>query len=208
MIAGVNPNRVVIIDDHDVVRQGVKNAIQIEGFEVVAEARTLAEAYAQIAHTNPDAIIVDINLPDGSGLEIVKWARTNSSTIAIVVLTLNENTEYLVAAVQSGASALILKSSPIGELVAALKHAVHLPTHFSSHRAIAQLQVRHEKLAFTSRELQVLAVLDSESTNADLGRQLFISEATLKTHLSSIYRKLEVKNRVGAIKKAKSVGLL
>ena len=201
-------NRVIIIDDHPVVRSGIKSALIIDGFDVVAEASTLSEAYAQIAHKSPDAIVVDINLPDGSGLEIVQWARRQSPTIAIVVLTLNESEEFLLASAKSGASAYILKSAPLGDLVIALNRAIASPLHFAAQAIVAAMEQRADKFHLTSRELQVLAILDSDDGNAGLSARLFITEATLKTHLASIYRKLDVKNRVGALKRAKSAGLL
>jgi two-component system response regulator DevR len=201
-------NRVVVIDDHPVVRSGIKSALIIDGFDVVAEASTLSEAYAQIAHKNPDAIVVDINLPDGSGLEIVQWARGQSPTVAIVVLTLNESEEFLLASAKSGASAYILKSAPLTDLVIALNRAIAAPLHFAAQAIVAAMEQRADKFHLTSRELQVLAILDSDEGNAALSAGLFITEATFKTHLASIYRKLDVKNRVGALKRAKSAGLL
>jgi two-component system response regulator DevR len=201
-------HRVLVIDDHEVVRQGIIQALRHSHLEVVGEASTCSEAYAQIAHKVPDAIIVDLNLPDGSGLEIVKWARKNSQTMAIVVLTLNESDDFLLAAAQSGASAYILKSAPLGFLIRAVESALLDPQYFLSSDFVKAIERKRITFSMTARELEVLAILDSEKNNLDLSLQLFISEATLKTHLASIYRKLEVKNRVGAVKRARLAGLL
>ena len=105
--------KVLIVDDHAVVRQGLKAAIQTHGYEVAAVAGSINEAQAFMAQTNPDAIIIDINLPDGSGFELVTWARKLSPTIAIIVLTLNDGADYLRAAKNAGANAFIVKSAPL-----------------------------------------------------------------------------------------------
>ncbi len=201
-------HRILVIDDHEVVRSGVRSALSSLHLDVVGEAKSCAEAFAQIAHKNPDAIVVDLNLPDGSGLEIVRWARNNSKTVGIVVLTLNESDEYLLASAKSGASAFILKTAPISELVQAVLHSIESPLHFTSKGIVAAIERVKDRFNLTPRELEVLALLESSDNNSQLSKRLYISEATLKTHLASIYRKLEVKGRVGALMRARSSGLL
>jgi DNA-binding NarL/FixJ family response regulator len=204
----VSRNRILIIDDHEVVRNGIKSALELASFDVVGEANSCAQSFAQIAHKNPDGIVVDLNLPDGSGLEIVRWARSNSSDIGIVVLTLNESDQYLLASAKAGASAFILKTAPISELVQAVAHSLKAPGLFMARTTLNAMENESKKYGLTPRELEVLALLDSGESNADLASRLYVSSATLKTHLASIYRKLEVKNRVTAIKKARGSGLL
>ncbi len=101
------PLTVLIIDDHESVRAGVKVALARAGHICVGEAATIAEARAQIAHTNPQIIVVDLSLPDGNGLEIVTWARSLSQRIGIVVLTLNSAKDYLLTVMKYGASAYV-----------------------------------------------------------------------------------------------------
>ena len=101
---------VLVIDDHPLVRDGVKRSLTATGFNCVGEAGSLKEAIAMIALHNPDVITVDLNLPDGNGLEIISWARKNSPTIAIIVLTLEDDLDLVSAASQSGAQAFISKS--------------------------------------------------------------------------------------------------
>ena len=204
----VKVRRVLIVDDHEVVRRGIAHGLRNSQLEVIGEASSCAEAYAQIAHKVPDAIIVDLNLPDGSGLEIVRWARKNSKTMAIVILTLNDGDDFILAAAQSGANAFILKSAPLDVLIRAVKSSLQDPHYFLSSGFVDLIERKRSKFSMTPRELEVLAILDSEKSNADLSSQLFISEATFKTHRASIYRKLDVKNRVGAVKRAKLSGLL
>ena len=99
---------VLVIDDHQVVRDGLRLSLEKNGYALIGEAASRNEAIAQIAHKNPDVIVVDLNLPDGSGLEVVSWARKVSDSIGIVVLTLNDEEEYLLASLQAGASAFVL----------------------------------------------------------------------------------------------------
>jgi DNA-binding NarL/FixJ family response regulator len=91
--------RALIVDDHAVVRSGIRRALEARGEIQVFEAATKAEALAQIAHVSPQLLIIDINLPDGSGLEVVSWVRTISAEMAIVVLTFNDSDDFLLAAI-------------------------------------------------------------------------------------------------------------
>lgn len=199
--------RILLIDDHAVVRQGIRSALQIQENYQIFEAASKMEAHAQIAKINPDAIIVDINLPDGSGLEIVSWARSVSKSLAIVVLSFNESSEFVVGAMKAGASAFLNKSAPLSELKSALEFALLSPEKFSAKDLRQKLDVNERSFGLSQRELQILTLLYRGDPMKVLAASLFISEATLKTHLSSVYRKLAVNNRVQAIEKARNAGL-
>lgn len=199
---------VLLIDDHQVVRDGLRAALQNEGFNVIGEAATKNEAFAQIAHKDPHVIIVDLNLPDGSGLELITWARRVSPTIGIVVLTLNDDDTYLIACLEAGASAYVLKSDPVKEVVAAVSHSYISPLSFSGKGLSAALLRKENGFGLTPRELEVLALLPKGNSSAQIAAELFISEATVKTHLSSIYRKLSVANRSQAVAHAINHGLV
>ena len=177
-----------------------------ERFEIF-EAASRAEAYAQIAKVNPDLIIVDLNLPDGNGLEIVKWVRSISEQVAIVILSLNESDEYILAAMNAGASSFVHKSAPLSDLLASVDHALQSPRSFSAHDIAGALNRTRNTYGLSQRELQILSQLHKGQPLKEFAANLFITESTLKTHLSAIYRKLEVKNRVQAIEKAKKSGL-
>ena len=199
--------RILIIDDHEVVREGLKTALRARGFEIAAEAANSAEARAQIAHTNPDAIIVDLNLPDGSGFDIVTWARSISKTIGIVVLTLNESNDYLLAAMNAGASAFVVKSAPIDELIAAITLSLVSPLSFSAKGMKAAIAAASTMSSLTAREFDVLSLLPQGMSTKNIATVLFLSEATIKTHLAAIYRKLEVSNRTAAVHAARKQNL-
>jgi DNA-binding NarL/FixJ family response regulator len=202
------PLTVLIIDDHESVRAGIKVALARAGHICVGEAANIAEARAQIAHTNPQVIVVDLSLPDGNGLEIVIWARSISQRIGIVVLTLNSAKDYLLTVMKSGASAYVEKSAPLAELISAIEHSATSPLSFSAQGISGVISKDLQANSLTQREAQVLQKLADGLSAADIGLELFITQATVKTHLASIYRKLESKNRIQAIIVARKNGLL
>jgi two-component system response regulator DevR len=199
---------VLLIDDHQVVRDGLRSSLSNEGFNVIGEAATKDEAFAQIAHKDPHVIVVDLNLPDGSGLELVAWARHVSPSIGIVVLTLHDDDAHLLACLDAGASAFVLKSEPVKEVVAAVWHSFASPLSFSGKGLSGALSRRSNGFGLTPRELEVLAFLPRGKMSTQIAADLFISEATVKTHLSSIYRKLSVMNRSQAVAQALKHGLV
>ena len=196
--------KIVIVDDHAVVRHGLQSAIQSHGYEVVAVAGSINEAKSFMAQTNPDAIFVDINLPDGSGYDLVSWARKVSPTIAIVVLTLNDGSDYIRAAKRAGANAFIVKSAPLSDLLAALDLALSSQSLFSS-KSVSPLAIDS---GLSAREIDVLQLINLGSSNGAIASTFFISVSTVNTHVSSILRKLDAGNRVQALKIARERGLL
>jgi DNA-binding NarL/FixJ family response regulator len=196
--------KVLIVDDHAVVRHGLKTAIESHGYEVVAEAGSINEAQAFMAQKNPDVIIVDINLPDGSGFDLVAWARVVSATIAIVVLTLNDGADYVRAAKNVGANAFIVKNAPISDLLAAIDFSISSPTSFSS----KQIYAVGIDSGLTAREIDILQSINLGLSNTAIATRLYISVSTVKTHVSSVLRKLDAENRVQALTIARQLGLL
>jgi DNA-binding NarL/FixJ family response regulator len=199
---------VLVIDDHPLVRDGVKKSLTSAGFNCVGEAGSLKEAIAMIALHNPDVITVDINLPDGNGLELIHWARENSPTIAIVVLTLDDDLDLVSAASQSGAQAFISKSESAEHLISAIKSVIAQPSLFISRHTLALLGREKFQHLLSPRERMVLTHLEGELSLLEIAAAMFISHATVKTHCASIYRKLDTQSRRGAVARAKAIGLL
>ncbi len=200
--------RLLVIDDHQIVREGIANIARREGIDIVGEADTKESAIAAIAEANPDVITVDLSLPDGSGLEIVKWARRNSQKIGIVVISILDDDANLLASMNAGASGFISKTSPLDEIISAIHSAYKSPLSFTSKGLVRAINSRLFRATLTGRELEILALLPSGLNGDELARELFITPATLKTHLNSIYRKLQVRNRSGAVSEAKRRGLI
>jgi len=197
----------LIVDDHAMVREGLRRALAARQNFQIYEASSINEARAQIARVNPSLVILDINLPDGSGLEISSWVRSLSATVAIVILTLNEKDEFVIAAMKAGASAFVNKSAPLADFLASVDHALQSPGTFSARELAGALHRKIDTFNLSPRELQILATLHLGQPLKELATCLFISESTLKTHLNTIYRKLDVRNRTQAVKKAQQSGL-
>jgi DNA-binding NarL/FixJ family response regulator len=199
---------VLVIDDHPLVRDGVKRSLTAAGFICVGEAGSLKEAIAMIALHNPDVITVDLNLPDGNGLEIISWARKNSPTIAIIVLTLEDDLELVSAASQSGAQAFISKTESAEHLISAIRSVLIQPDIFISGYTVALLGRAKAQNLLSPRERMVLKHLEGELSLTEIASQMFISHATVKSHCATIYRKLETRSRRSAVARAKTMGLL
>lgn len=199
---------VLIIDDHPLVRDGIRKSLAAAGFNCVGEAGSLKEAIAMIALHKPDVITVDLNLPDGNGLEIITWARKHSSSIAIIVLSLENDLELVSAASQSGAQGFISKSESADRLIVAINSVLAQPTLFISTHTIALLGRQKVQDLLSPRERMVLTQLAGELSIAEIATAMFISHATVKSHCATIYRKLETRNRRSAVARAKTIGLL
>jgi DNA-binding NarL/FixJ family response regulator len=200
--------QILIIDDHPSVRAGIRRALESAQMICCGEAASRDEAIAQIALRNPDGVIVDLKLPDGSGLEVIKWIRKHSQTTAIVMLTMSDEQSHLLAAMKSGASAFVKKSAPLSEVISSLNAALAQPANFTA-PGMNEINLK-SKVTFnlTAREMSVLKALSLDGANKVLATGLFISEATFKTHVAAIYRKMNVTGRLGAVSKARDFNLL
>lgn len=201
--------RVLVIDDHAIVREGLRRVIAKDAtIKIVGEAASKREAIAQISHHNPDVIVVDLQLPDGSGLEVVAWARSLSQKLGIVVLTMSNLPEHVIASMQSGASSHVDKTAPISELLIAIKRSVDKPLSFSARKLTDAIAAKNKGIGLTPREIEILEKLPKGDTVIEMAMQMYVTESTMKTHLSAIYRKLSASNRVQAINNARKAGLL
>lgn len=201
--------RVLIVDDHTLIREGIRRIISKEpNIELVGEAASKQEAIAQISKHKPDVLIIDLNLPDGSGLEVISWARSLSQEIGIVALTISKMPEHAKACMESGASAFIDKSAPINHLITSIEESFLHPLTFHSRQITTNIAVKNIKIGLTNREMEILEKLTTGDTTVEISAKLFITESTTKTHISSIFRKLSANNRVQAINNARTAGLL
>jgi len=200
-------NKVIIIDDHALIRSGLTDALTSAGFNVIAEAASKSEALAVLNKLTPDFCIVDLNLGDGNGVEIIKSMANQTQQTKYVVLTMNDDQENLDIAKNSGASAYVLKSSPINELIDVLKSFSEGNERFKVVGKVNK-SLPTKDFELTAKELEVLQLLGTGATAAVMGKQLFLTEATVKTHLASIYRKLSASNRTQALSIAISNNLI
>ena len=203
--------KVLLVDDHDLIRQGLRRAFErAEDFTVVAEASSVAEGLAVAAQHKPDVVLMDIRLPDGSGLEAVKKLRAANPHMGIVVLTMYAGDEHLFGALEAGASAFVPKDAPAEDVVAAARHAAASPEAFSAADLANAMKRRLAPSGpqISPREREVLGLLADGLAVAQIAKKLYISESTAKTHISKLYEKLGAGNRAQAIMTAMRMGLI
>ena len=202
---------VLLVDDHELIREGLRRALEREpDIDVVAEAASVAEGIAMGRKTEPSVAIVDLRLPDGNGLDIVRALRAQSTEMGIVVLTMYAGDNQLFDALDAGASAFVPKSAPAEEIVAAARHAASAPHSFTSADLADALKRRTSPQGpqLSPREREVLQLLADGMGVSQISRQLFISDSTTKTHISKLYDKLGAGNRAQALMTALRLGLL
>ncbi len=202
---------VLLIDDHELIRQGLRRAFERDPmFEVVGEAGTIAAGAAAAEQFKPDVALVDLNLPDGNGLDLVRRLRAQRSDLGLVVVTMYDDDERVMGALDAGASAFVNKNAPAEEVLSAARHAATSPTSFSAHdlAALLRRQMSPEKPRLTQRESEILDLLKDGLSVAAVSKKLYISESTTKTHMSKLYEKLGANNRTQAIMEALRLGLI
>jgi DNA-binding NarL/FixJ family response regulator len=203
--------RLLIADDHPVVRDGLRGMFADEpGFEVVGEAADGDEAVALAERLGPDVILMDLRMPGVDGATAIRRLSASGSRAAILVLTTFASEHDVVPAIEAGATGYLLKDSTRTELLRAVRAAhqgesVLAPSVAS--QLVSQLRTPGPD-ALSDRELEVLTLIAQGETNRGAAARLFISEATVKTHLLHIYEKLAVNDRAAAVAAAYERGLL
>jgi DNA-binding NarL/FixJ family response regulator len=203
--------RVLLIDDHDLIRGGLRRAFERESdFTVVGEADTIASGMSLATEHTPDVVVVDVNLPDGNGLDATQRLRSLFPTLGIVVLTMYDDDEHLFGALDAQASAFVAKSAPTEAVLSAARHAAASPGAFSAADLAGAMRRRMDpaKPKLSAREQEVLDLLGSGLTVPVIAKRLYISESTAKTYVSKLYEKLGAANRSQALVEAVRLGLL
>jgi DNA-binding NarL/FixJ family response regulator len=212
-VSGESPRwSVLIVDDHQLVRAGLRMALdRADDLEVVGEAASVAEAAEALERLSPRVLVTDVGLPDGDGIALVRRARKADPDLGIVVVTMYTSDEELFRALESGASAFVTKNAPAHEVVAAARHAAVSPDTFVAPGLAAAIQRRLQaptRPKLSQRETEVLQLLVDGLVVGQIGRRLFISESTAKTHVAKIYEKLGAGNRAQAVVTAIRLGLV
>ena len=190
--------KVVLVDDHPLIRKGLSQALNKDEISVVGEASSLSEGVALLNSTSPDICIVDLNLGSASGIELIKVGMVQNPNCAFVVLTMEDDLDTLITAKAAGARAYITKGSPIENLIEVVKTVLTDRKDFIKLGSFKD-GAKRKDFGLTERELEVLQLLSSGATASAMGSILFLSEATIKSHLAAIYRKLEAANRAQAV---------
>jgi DNA-binding NarL/FixJ family response regulator len=202
---------VVLVDDHDLIRQGLSRAFERQSdFTVVGQAGSVAEALGLAKTLVPDVVVTDVRLPDGTGLDVVRALRADRPDIGLVVLTMYAGDEQLFAALEAGASAFVAKDAPADDVVAAARHALVAPRSFTAANLAEAMRRRMEPSGprLSPREQEVLSLLAEGLGVAAIAKKIYVSESTAKTHISKIYEKLGAANRAQAIMAGIRAGLI
>lgn len=205
------PLAVLIVDDHPVVREGLRGMLAAEpGIRVVAEAASGDEAIVMAERHRPDVVLMDLRMPGGDGVRATEAITAALPGTRVVVLTTYETDADIVRAVEAGATGYLLKDTPRQELVTAIRAAGRGETVLGP--TVASHLVSHLRRPvvepLSRRETEVLTLVGRGQTNADIGKVLFISEATVKTHLLRAFSKLGVSDRTAAVTRAIELGML
>lgn len=203
--------RVVVVDDHAVVRGGLVQLLSANaGIEVVGSAGDGEEAVALVAEVRPDVVLMDLSMPGVDGVEATRRLTTGETDARVLVLTSFADRERVLAAVDAGAIGYVLKDAEPAQILAAVQAAARGESPLDPRAASALLAARHtlDPLAeLTDRERDVLALVGAGMANKQIARRLEISEKTVKSHLTSVFRRIGVDDRMQAALWAREHGL-
>jgi DNA-binding NarL/FixJ family response regulator len=206
-----DPVRVVLVDDHDLLRRGIKTMLETEGIEVVGEGSDGTDALRLVEETLPDIVIVDVIMPKMDGIEATREIKDAYPHIGVVVLSGHDEKRFVFDALKAGASGYLLKTAELEEVVATVREvarghakldpelAEQIISEFQNYQ-VAEVAEVFQPL--TPREREILSLMSDGLPNKAIAARLSISERTVTTHVANIYAKLHVNNRVSAIQEA------
>jgi DNA-binding NarL/FixJ family response regulator len=213
----VSAIRVVIVDDHPMFRLGLAAAVeQMDGIELVGEAERTADVEAVVTAAEPDVVLLDIRLPDGSGLEVNRWLATNRPAVRVVVLTMSEDHETVLTALRDGARGYLVKGAAPNQVEQAIRAVAADDVVLNAELAQAVSQLVQERARpaanrpfpeLTSRELDVLELIAEGLDNQAIARKLVLNPKTVRNHVSNVLAKVHASDRSHAIVLARRAGL-
>ena len=201
--------RVLLVDDHDLFRTGLRTLLEDEGLQVIGEAENGQVALRLVGELAPDVVIMDLNMPGLTGVETTRRITGASPLTRVLVLTISVEDDDVMNAVMAGACGYLLKDSSIHQLIAGIRAAARGESLISPQIAAKLLQRLRAQTTDTGaaatilaelsdRELEVLRLIANGKDNAEIARELFISPKTVKNHISNILMKLQIENRIQA----------
>ncbi|HHX50799.1 MAG TPA: response regulator transcription factor [Clostridia bacterium] len=208
----MNKIRIVVVDDHPLLREGLIKILSLEDtLEVVGEAGDGETAVQVVEELQPQVVLMDINLPGMDGIQACKAIKSKYPEIQVIALTIYDDDKHVLEIVRAGANGYLLKDVEPDNLLRAIKEAAagKAPLHpkiagklLNEYSRIAHTLETAEQEVLTPREREVLSLIAKGTTNRLIAKELFISEKTVKNHITNIFRKLEVKDRTEAVVEA------
>lgn len=215
----MEPISVLIVDDHTLMRQGLRRILEEAGMQIVGEAENGQEAVAKTLEVSPDVVLMDIQMPVMDGIQATREIKSLAPRTTVVILTMHEEEEYLFEAIKAGAIGYLQKNKAPQELIKVIEAAREglslLPPTLATRvlnefAAISKQQEQKLKhyTQLTSREREVLKLIAQGLSNKEIAKELFISDKTVKNHLSNIFAKLQINDRTKAAILAVKEGLI
>lgn len=198
--------KVMIADDHSLIREGLRQLLEFDGsIEIIAEASNGIECLEKLNNFEPDVLLLDINMPEKNGIDVLKEMKEKGSSVKVLILTVHNELEYLMNAVDIGVDGYILKDSDFVELKRAINAVLDGDNYIQPslipalNNQLVNRDIEKDKIALlTSRELEVLAQVANGMFNKEIATNLNISERTVKNHISNIFKKIDVSDRTQA----------
>ena len=209
--------RVLLADDHRLLREGLRRSLTDEGFEIVGEAADGEEACDLVDELRPDLVLMDVTMPNLNGVEATKRIHARHPDVRIVMLTMHADAEVVADAIRGGANGYLVKDCSTDEIATAIRQAVSGETALSPQLAASMLgELRRlerdhdsdEDRLITKREEEVLQLIADGCSTPEVAQQLFISQKTVKNHLAAIYQKLDARDRTQAVVRAVRMGII
>jgi DNA-binding NarL/FixJ family response regulator len=209
----MTPIRILLADDHAVVRAGIRQFIErADDLHVIAEAEDGEMAKRLIAETEPDVAVLDIQMPNATGIEVTRWVRAHHPKIGVLILTAYDDDPYVMAVLQAGANGYVLKTASPDEIVAAVREVNEGRSALDpaiARKLVSRLSGRPPPSDYdplTDREAEVLTLAARGFTNKAIAVQLNISDRTVQGHLAKVFIKLQAASRTEAVMRAVSLG--
>lgn len=198
--------KVMLVDDHALIREGIKQLLEFDGsIEVIEQASDGIECLEKLKTVRPDILLLDINMPKMNGIEVLEALKAKKDPVKVLILTVHSEVEYLVKAVDIGANGYILKDSGSVELKQAIMDIINNDSYIQpslipalNSRLINRDMDKEKLKSLTRREVEILAQVASGMFNKEIANNLGISERTVKNHISSIFKKIDVSDRTQA----------
>ena len=209
--------RLMLVDDHRMLREGLRRSLEEEGFYVVGEAADGEAAVRLVPAAKPDVILMDVSMPDMDGVEATKRILQNSPEQRVVMLTMHADKDLIDQAIKAGAVGYLTKDCSTDEVADAVRMAANgetalspqlAKTMLSEVRKIDEKAAREEDRLVTKREEEVLQLIADGCSTPEVAQKLYISQKTVKNHLASIYQKLDARDRTQAVLQAVRMGII